>query len=60
MEKLDFTPEEYRAYREERGLGWPPQSKFDLIKELAQAAADRHGMTLSEVLEAFARSLSRS
>lgn len=32
MEKLDFTPEEYRAYREEKGLGWPPQSPTDFLK----------------------------
>lgn len=60
MEKLDFTPEEYRAYREEQGLGWPPQSGADLIRELAQAEADRRGVTLTEVLEVLARSLSRS
>lgn len=33
MEKLDFTPEEYRAYREEKGLGWPPQSRRAFIAE---------------------------
>ena len=31
MEKLDFTPEEYRAWREEEGMGWPPQSMPDFL-----------------------------
>jgi 5-methylcytosine-specific restriction endonuclease McrA len=33
MEKLDFTPDEYREYRESEGLGWPPQSIRDFIRE---------------------------
>jgi hypothetical protein len=32
MEKLDFTPEEWREWREQEGLGWPPESGFDFVK----------------------------
>jgi HNH endonuclease len=34
MEKLDFTPQEWREYREQEGLGWPPESGSDIIKRL--------------------------
>lgn len=55
MEKLDFTPEEYRAYREEKGLGWPPQSSFDFIKEkLAELQAAHPGV---DIRAAISRSL---
>lgn len=32
MEKLDFTPDEWRAWREEEGLGWPPRSPTDFLR----------------------------
>jgi HNH endonuclease len=37
MEKLDFTPEEYREYREEMGLGWPPPTRYQILKEILEA-----------------------
>lgn len=42
MEKLDFTPEEYRAWREEEGLGWPPQSMFDFLKGVVAELKAKH------------------
>ena len=45
MEKLDFTPEEWRSYREENGLGWPPGRVIaDVISELAA----RYGLTAED------------
>ena len=38
MEKLNFTPDEYRAYREESGLGWPPESVGHMIKRMIRDA----------------------
>lgn len=45
MEKLDFTPEEYRAWREESGLGWPPQSMFDFLGGVIADLKARFGYT---------------
>lgn len=58
MEKLDFTPEEYRAYREEQGLGWPPQSMYDFIGELLADLRRKHGDAYVD--EQIRRSLQRS
>jgi HNH endonuclease len=57
MEKLNFTPDEYREYRESEGLGWPPQSDYDLIKQIvAQMEAANPGV---DVRGAIMRSLAR-
>lgn len=45
MEKLDFTPEEYRAWREGAGLGWPPQSMYDFIGETIACLKAEYGYT---------------
>ena len=45
MEKGDFTPEEYRAWREEEGLGWPPQSMCDFIGETIKDMKAKFGYT---------------
>ena len=44
FDKLDFTPDEWRAWREERGLPWPPLTRLAATTEavdraLAQTAA---------------------
>lgn len=57
MEKLDFTPEEYRAYREEEGLGWPPESGFDFIKRTVAKLQAQHPDV--DVRAAITRSLNR-
>jgi HNH endonuclease len=58
MEKLNFTPEEYRAYREENGLGWPPKSPEAKLKEIVREAAEVFGVTEREAMERVARSWS--
>jgi hypothetical protein len=57
MEKLDFTPEEYRTYREEKGLGWPPRSMGDQILDLIRAEAERTGEPLGILVDGFVASL---
>src|SRR5262249_1849686 len=57
MEKLDFTPEEYRAYREEEGLGWPPKSAAQVIMDTIEEMRERYGAGF--VARAIARELSR-
>src|SRR5262249_53267218 len=42
MEKLDFTPEEYRVYRDEKALGWPPQSMFNYLKAVLAGLKARY------------------
>lgn len=50
MEKSDFTPEEYRAWREESGRGWPPQSPSDFLTGLlADLRARYPDVDLAEV-----------
>lgn len=43
MDKLDFTLEEWREWREAKGLGWPPPTRFDVIKEIVDEAKRRFG-----------------
>lgn len=40
-EKLTFTPDEWRAWREEKGYPWPPQSKSAFIAEQLRASANQ-------------------
>ena len=35
-EKLNFTPEEWKAWREETGKPWPPQSQTAFLSEVIQ------------------------
>jgi len=58
MEKLDFTPEEYRAWREEQGLGWPPQSPTDFLRGVLADLKARYGAT-DEDLVRIARNVAR-
>jgi hypothetical protein len=55
MEKLDFTPEEYRAWREESGLGWPPQSPFDFLKGVIADLKARFGYTDADLARGVRR-----
>jgi CRISPR/Cas system Type II protein with McrA/HNH and RuvC-like nuclease domain len=48
QEKLDFTPEEWRAYREERGLPWPPLGRAGNIRQVIEEAAAAAGLTVAE------------
>lgn len=40
FEKLDFTPDEWKAWREEKGLPWPPQRRSAQLMEIFQQFAD--------------------
>ena len=42
MDKLDFTPEEWRAWREEEGLRWPPLTRFATLMEILQETKKRY------------------
>lgn len=59
MEKLDFTPEEYRAYREEQGLGWPPEARGDRLLMLIREVGALHGMSEEEAQRLFLDNLLR-
>lgn len=50
MEKLDFTPDEWRAYRVDQGLSWPPDYAGDII-----AAREMQGDPLSADEAAWVR-----
>jgi hypothetical protein len=54
MEKLDFTPEEWR---EQEGLGWPPESESDFIKHIL--AELRAKYPDQDIDAAISRSLNR-
>lgn len=43
MDKLNFTPEEWREWREAEGLGWPPKSRIDQIQEIYDEVKARFG-----------------
>jgi hypothetical protein len=43
MDKLDFTPEEWREYRLAAGLCWPPKSPRDKIAEIFYQTIERYG-----------------
>jgi hypothetical protein len=58
MEKLDFTPAEYRAYREEEGLGWPPKSAAQVIMDTIREMRERYGSEF--VKRAIARALGKA
>lgn len=36
-QKLDFTPDEWREWRESIGLEWPPKSRWDRAREFLDA-----------------------
>lgn len=42
MEKLDFTPDEWREWRLEEGYGWPPERLIDVITRLVAEAKRRY------------------
>jgi hypothetical protein len=49
MEKLDFKPEEWREWREQEGLGWPPKTGFQLLEEIVMNQfAEHHARHLSD------------
>ena len=41
-EKLDSTPDEWRAWREERGMSWPPLPRCVEMMEAALAVIAEH------------------
>lgn len=43
MEKLNFTPEEYKTYRLEEGLGWPPKTPRQEIQEIFEELVAKYG-----------------
>jgi hypothetical protein len=66
-EKLDFTPEEWEAWRIETGRPWPPPNTIDIRLELVAALASRldeeeleQFASRSPVTEGFFRMLWRS
>ena len=58
-EYADFTPEEYRAYREEQGLGWPPEARGDRLLMLIREVGALHGMSEEEAQRLFLDNLLR-
>lgn len=54
-EKLDFTPDEWRAWREETGRPWPPVARSEelgvLIRRCMTDEAARQGVTVEELFE---------
>ncbi|WP_206602760.1 HNH endonuclease signature motif containing protein [Streptomyces sp. M41(2017)] len=52
-EKLDFTPAEWRAWRESEGLPWPPPGRIGYIREAVQQVLDS-GVSPSDLAEAAA------
>ena len=52
-EKLDFTPEEWRAWRESEGMPWPPPGRIGYIRQAVQELLDS-GVTEAELSEATA------
>jgi phosphatidylserine/phosphatidylglycerophosphate/cardiolipin synthase-like enzyme len=57
MEKLNFTPEEYREYRESEGLGWPPKSRGERLLDLIRAEAERTGVPVGDLVDKFVSAL---
>jgi HNH endonuclease len=55
MEKLDFTPEEYREYRESEGLGWPPESRWQKLDRIIKEATALYGLTADDKRRILAR-----
>lgn len=60
-QKLDFTPEEWREWRESEGMPWPPKSRWDrarefLDAELAKLTPEEQDQVLKD-LDAWARRL---
>lgn len=56
--KLDFTPDEWRAWLESEGLPWPPKSREQLIRDLINEAIASGQVTeqgLAEAAAAMAR-----
>lgn len=47
-EKLDFTVAEWKAWREERGQSWPPESRHDYLMRLIQKAMSEREDELAE------------
>jgi 5-methylcytosine-specific restriction endonuclease McrA len=45
MNKLDFTPEEWRAYRLAEGLPWPPPTPRDVIADIYRKLKSQYGET---------------
>ena len=57
MEKLDFTPEEWREWREAKGYGWPPKSRFERFMEILRQTAERDGVPEAEMRARVLRNL---
>lgn len=57
MEKLTFTPEEWREWREAEGYGWPPKSRAERFMDVLRETAERYGIPEAEMRERVLRSL---
>jgi hypothetical protein len=44
FEKLDFTPAEWRAWRESMGYPWPPPSRTEVFAARIKAIYDEYGL----------------
>jgi len=58
-EKLDFTPEEWRTWRESEGMPWPPPGRIGYIRQAVQKVLDS-GVSEAELADAAAAFSRRS
>lgn len=57
-EKLDSTPEEWRAWRESKGMEWPPIGRHGLVRRLVDEALASGRITEAELDAATRRMFS--
>ncbi|MFH8926356.1 HNH endonuclease [Streptomyces pristinaespiralis] len=57
-EKLDFTPQEWRAWRESEGKPWPPEGRAGIVRAAIQSVLDG-GVTEEELLAAVEQQAQR-
>jgi len=54
-EKLDSTPEEWRTWRESKGMEWPPIGRHGLVRNLVDEALASGQITEAELYAATRR-----
>lgn len=60
-EKLDSTPEQWRAWRESRGMPWPPPGRIGYVRQAVQELLDS-GVSereLAQAAHAFSQRVTR-